>query len=286
MLLVARTSAADPLGDLEKAHNAYVAHKYGDAEGRLRALLDEQTGTLKDPDNIADARMYLGAVLVEEGRKGEADQTFEKLLLDKPDYKYDPLNVSTEAINAFLDAQARLRETIRSRQDKKAREEQAKKAKAELERERATMRLAMLEKMASEERVVERHSRWIALLPFGVGQFQNGARDLGWVFLSTEGLLVVGSAVGAAVTYYEAQQASDAISTGNGSAAHYYSAKASDAFVVGDLLAAGFLVTAIVGAIQAELKFVPETVEVRSRPLPPLALSPLLGPGLGIQGRF
>jgi hypothetical protein len=278
---------ADALGDLEKAHNAYVAHRYADAEARLRALLDEATGSLKDPDGIADARMYLGAVLVEEGKKEQANEVFERLLLDKSDYKYDPLNVSTDAINAFLDAQTRLRDTIRSRQDKKALEEQAKKAKAELDREKAALRLAMLEKMASEEQIIEKNSRWRALLPFGVGQFQNEQKDLGWVLLSAESLLAVGSVVGAVVSYYEQSQVNDSVRNGDLYAADYYRQNAYNAFVVGDLLAGAFFLTAIVGAVQAEVAFVPEIVHVRQRPIPVLALSPIAGPGgIGVSGRF
>ena len=37
--LVSGTARADARSDLEKAHNAYVAHKYEDAEARLRTLL-------------------------------------------------------------------------------------------------------------------------------------------------------------------------------------------------------------------------------------------------------
>ena len=64
---------ADALSNLEKAHNAYVAHKYDDAEARLRALLNPHTGTLRDADNIADARMYLGATLLAHGKKADAE---------------------------------------------------------------------------------------------------------------------------------------------------------------------------------------------------------------------
>jgi len=60
---VARADAKD---DLEKAHNAYMTHRYDDAEARLRALLDPTRSGLKDPDSIADARMYLAAVLLAE----------------------------------------------------------------------------------------------------------------------------------------------------------------------------------------------------------------------------
>ena len=103
---------ADALSDLEKAHNAYVAHKYDDAEARLRALLDPHAGTLKDADNIADARMYLGATLLAQGKKADAEAVFEQLLRDKPDYQPDSLRVTLQAIDALIDVRSRMREEL------------------------------------------------------------------------------------------------------------------------------------------------------------------------------
>ena len=76
-----RGARADSVSDLEKAHNAYVAHRYDDAANRLRALLDPRSGSLKEPDNVADARMYLGAALLAVGKKADADAVFQQLLL-------------------------------------------------------------------------------------------------------------------------------------------------------------------------------------------------------------
>ena len=197
LLSVTHAAKADPLADLEKAHSAYVSHRYDDAESRLRALLDPSTGGLKDPDTIADARMYLGAVLVAEGKKEEAASVFEQLLLDRHgDYQPDPLRVSQDAIDAFIDARTRVRDQLNAIQAEQVRKAQDEKAKAELERQRAADRLAMLEKLATTEVVVEHRSRWIALLPFGAGQFQNNQKDAAWLFLSSEVLLAAGSFVG------------------------------------------------------------------------------------------
>ena len=103
---------ADAKSDLEKAHNAYVAHKYDDAEARLRALLDPVSSDLKDPDSIADARMYLGAVLLAEKKSEEAASTLEDLVLSRPEYQADPLRVSLEAIDALTDAKTRLHDKL------------------------------------------------------------------------------------------------------------------------------------------------------------------------------
>ena len=180
----ARELRADASSDLEKAYSAYVAHRYEDAEKRLRALLDPQTGPLKDdPDDVADARMYLGAVLVAQGKKDPAAEIFEQLLLDRPDYQPDPLRVSLQAIDALIDARTRLRDRLEAIQAEKVRKAQEEKAKIEASRQQAAERLALLEKLAAEEIVVDRNSRWIALLPFGVGQFQDRQPALAWMFL-------------------------------------------------------------------------------------------------------
>src|SRR5665213_1013704 len=43
-----------------------------------------------------------------------------------------------------------------------------------------------------EADVTEKHSRWVALAPFGFGQFQNGQRGLGVFFLAADSLLLAG----------------------------------------------------------------------------------------------
>jgi hypothetical protein len=281
VMLGASIGRADERTELDKAYSAYIAHRYDDAEVRLRALLDPKTGTLRDPDTIADARMYLGAVLVAEGKKDDAGKIFEALLVDRPEYEPDPLRVATAAVDAFIDVRARIRARLASIKAERARVEQDARARAEAERQKAAARVALLEQLASEEVVRQENSRWIALLPFGVGQFQNGDSVLGGVFLATEGALALGSGIGAGISLYDSAKASDA-NTRLDPAASQYQTYAQQAAWVGDLLAAGFALVAITGVVQAQIAFVPERVHVRKRPLPPLSLAPVapvLAPG-------
>lgn len=283
--LVPATARADARSDLEKAHNAYVAHKYEDAETRLRALLD--SGELKDPDSIADARMYLGAVLLAEKKDEEAAKTFEKLLSDYPEYRADPLRVSLEAQDALTDARARMSEKLAAMQAEKVRQAQAAQAKLEEEKQRQARRLAMLEELARTEVVVERHSRWLALVPFGVGQFQNGQTAEGWLFLIGEGLLGGGSVVASGLSYYYVKKAYELQGTVQNSTANGYDQASRLSAVTADVLAGGFVLSAIAGIVHAQATFVPEKVETRKRELPPLSLQPVIGPtGVGIVGRF
>jgi hypothetical protein len=281
-----RQARADGQADLEKARSAYLARRYEDAEQRLRALLDAQTGGLDNPDAIADARMYLGAVLLAEKKTDEASGTFEKLLLDKPDYQPDPLRVALEAIDALIDARTRLKERLAAIQAEKVRLAEAEKVRALLEKQKAEMRIAMLERLAGEEVVTEKNSRWIALLPFGVGQFQNGQTALGYTLLASEGLLGAGSIVGAALTLYNSGLTQEAAHRGDGTAAGY-NARAQQAAIVGDVFGGTFLLAAAIGIAHAELTFVPERTIVKKRELPPVTLAPLLGPGgIAVVGTF
>ena len=94
-------------------------------------------------------------------------------------------------------------------------------------------------------------------MPFGVGQFQNGQTALGWTFLATESLLVVGSAISQLLTIYNVNQMNDAITSGSSTAGGYH-ARAQDAYVATDLFTAGF-------AVVAHRRDHPRAVHVRAR---------------------
>ena len=285
-LAAVREAHADGAADLEKAHNAYVAHQYDEAESRLRALLDPLTGSLKDPDSVADARMYLGATLVAEKKADEAATVFATLLSDKPDYQPDALRVSLDAIDAFTDARAKNRDKLAAIQADRVRKAQEEKARAEAERQRQVARLAMLEKLAGTEVVTTQNSRLIALIPFGAGQFQNGQTGLAWTLLVGEGLLAVGSGVGAAVSYYNIGQRDGAYANSPAVAAQY-NQRAQTAAIAGDLFAGGFFLVALAGVIHAEVTFVPEVTTERKREVPSMSIAPVLGlGGVGVRGTF
>ncbi len=284
----AANAGSDELSDLERAYGAYVGHHYAEAESRLRALLDTKVGALKDPESVADARMYLGAVLLAEGKKEAAAELLEELVLEKPDYQPDPMRVPLAALDAVVDARLRLRDKLVAIQAEKVRRAVDEKARAEAVKQRAALRLARLERDASEEVVVERHSRWEALIPFGVGQFQNRQYALGWSLFTTESLLAAGSAISLGLNLYNESLAYEAVQGRTGTASQY-EARAQEASILGNVFAAGFAAVVIGGIVQAEAAFVPQHVHVeeRKRALPSLSLAPVVGVGrLGIAGSF
>ncbi|HSY21090.1 MAG TPA: hypothetical protein VK841_03200, partial [Polyangiaceae bacterium] len=285
---------ADEPGDLEKAYGAYAGHHYEEAESRLRALLDVKPGAPKDPDRIADVRMTLAAVLLAEGKKDEAGALLEKLLLDKPEYQPDPLRVSLPALDALVDARHRLTDKLVATQNRMVKEAQEHEAKAEAEKRQAAARLETMRRLASERIVVERHSRFEALLPFGVGQFQNRQPTLGVAFLTGESLLVAGSVIGFGLTIYNESLASQALQQHAGTAGGYQT-RADEAAVVGNIFAAGLAAGVIGGILQAQIAFVPQHVHIEHGPLPPsvppapagVSIAPVIGPGaIGLAGSF
>ena len=281
---------ADDQSDVAKARAAYEAKNYDDAEKRLRAMLDPETGTLKDPSLRTQARMYWGATMLALKRKDEATAMFEKLLLDDPSYEPDPLSFPSDVIDVFIDTRKRIIDKINAAKAEQARLAAERRAREEEEKRRAQERLRLLEKLATEEKITVRHSRWVALIPFGAGQFQNGQPVLGAIFLTTEAaMLIVGAA---AIPFYVSNrsQAYELWTQGRdpGTApVKTYLDRANAAKFVSTGFDIAFLATAALGVVHAQLTFVPESVEVKKRPLPTVGFTPQPGGGVfGVQGRF
>jgi hypothetical protein len=78
------------------------------------------------------------------------------------------------------------------RQQEEELQREREEAEARLRAEqRERWRVAELERLASLETVVRRNDRWMAWVPFGLGQFQNEDNTLGWVFLTAESALTI-----------------------------------------------------------------------------------------------
>ena len=287
LLAVCAPARASEQTDLEKARAAYLARQYDEADARFRAILNPTTGSLRDPVLVTQARMYWGAVLLAKGRPEEATALFEKLILADPGFEPDPLSFPTDVIDLYIDTRARIRDKINAAAQQAARAEAARRAREEEARRRESARIVLLEKMASEEKIIERHSRWVALLPFGVGQFQNGQKTLGWFFLIGESALTLATAVTVPIYLYDLRNRTAAADAGDTATAKQWVARGEDVFTANLILVGALGFTAVVGVLQAQLTYVPEAVEVRRRPIPlpqavsQVTLAPLVAPVLG-----
>ncbi len=267
-------ASADPRADLEKARAAFVARNWADAEERLRALLDPKNG-LKERSLISQARMYLGASLLAQGKKDDAKETFETLVLDDPTFDPDPLSFPGDAINTFIDVRSSLLEQIRNAQQTALRLAAEKRAREEAEREKQRVWLEKVKAQAAEEKITVRHSRLVASLPFGAGQFQNGQPIVGWAFLGAEVAAVAGTAVTYGMYLYARNRENDELRRPGGDVNQLvpqYHQRAEDLRIANLAFAGAFVGIAAVGIVQAHVEFVPERAEKKKRDLPPIGL--------------
>jgi hypothetical protein len=221
--------------------------------------------------------MYWGAVMVALGRNKDATTIFEQLLLQHDaQFEPDPLSFPTAVLDAFSQTKARIRdelnaaaaEALKRAEDKRKRDEEAKIREAK--------RLAAIENLATTQTTIEHHSRWIALMPFGAGQFQNGRTVAGFGFLIGEGALAVAAGVTGAISLSKSSQAQNIYRDNPTPANPAVTGPATDArddavnWRYANLVCAGaFVVTAVIGIVQANVEYQSDVVTVKKRPLPP-----------------
>lgn len=169
----------------EKGRLAFGRAQYQDAIAILRPLLYPDS-RLETEGEVVQAHRMLGVAHVFEKQLTEARHEFRKLLELRPDYRFDPLLDPAPVVEIFEGVLRERQSDLQALQALRDRELEAQRAR---ERE-----------CTVERRSVER-SRFIAVLPFGTGQFHNGQARKGWLFLGVEAALAATS-VGALVTNF------------------------------------------------------------------------------------
>ena len=169
----------------------------------------------------------------------------------------------------------------------------AQRKRAEVERQR----VVELERLASTETLIRKNERWMAWVPFGMGQFHNDDPTLGWVFLSSEVLLA-----GTAITATSIELGLHSRAEGGRAPldADDLTSKVQAARQVGTVAWLSLIGVAIAGIVEANLSFVSELpAGRRQRPLPDglrspepasgdvLRVKPVVGDRwLGLSGTF
>jgi hypothetical protein len=118
--------------------------------------------------------------------------------------------------------------------------------------------------LAQEETVRTPRSRWLALVPFGVGQFQNENKPLGYLFLTSEILLAATTLTTLGVETHlvlATSQIDKPDPSNKPRIDNWYSALNYSSYA--------WLGVSLVGILEAQLSFVPEDRKLRKRPLPP-----------------
>lgn len=194
VLLAPALVRAGDIEDFEIARSAYESGDYERAVIYFEQLVGGDAPRLESPALVTESRKYLGAAYLFVGRRDAARDEFERLLRAEPTYVLDPLRFPVDVQELF--------ESVRERLDFERREADARAA-LEARADRADARARELVRFAEEEVTLElSNSRWLALAPLGIGQFQNGNDELGWAFLVTE-VVLAGTAVAAAIWWQE-----------------------------------------------------------------------------------
>jgi len=286
--------------ELARVVSLVEAAKYEECAARLSRLLDPGVPhSLAQPEVVEAARLYHATCLIGLGKTEAAEQPLRAALRKNPQMRApDSLIFPPRVIDLFIKVRDELYEELRRvERDSIERARREAVAKQQQDNDRWAMMLK-LERMAQQEIVVERHHRWIACLPFGIGQFQNGNKPLGWLFFGSEVALGATAIVSTAVfTHIEAQTA-QYVSEGRPPGPDV-TKRLDDWHTALVLSSYGFLGVAALGILEAQISFVPEVRRVRERPLPKALKSPgvtwrltpdvAVGPSdvrLGVRGAF
>lgn len=252
--------------ELARAAGLYEAGKYSQCAQEFRALLNPKSSrALHDPAVIEKARVYYAACLIGSGHPKEADEPLKRAVRANPQMKApDSLMFPQVVIDHFLHVQDELRSEIQRAEQEQIRKAQAAHQRVEQEQKQHAARIAQLKELASEQQVIVKNRRWIAAVPFGVGQFQNRQPVLGWTFLASE--VALG---GAALTsmllqsYYRSQ----ALNPTKSAASLRQNDQAAQTVLT--ISSYSLLAVTAAGILQAEFAFVPEFKDgVRHRALP------------------
>lgn len=277
----------------------YDAGQYDQCAEQLGTLLGDATqSTELSPRTREQASVYRAACLIAQGKLKDADDVFRIVIRANPQMAVPSTIVFPQAvIERFVIVRTTLFEEIRRGEEERIKKEREAVARAKLEAEAERTRVAGLEKLAAEETVVTQNHRWLAWVPFGVGQFQNRQPVLGAVFLTSEVLLL-----GTAVTSAMIQLHLNSVAKGgrgftDEAQIDQLNENLRTANTVGLYTTGGFIAVAALGVIQANLAFVPEFplgVRPRGTRQPPRASAVIApyatplegGAAAGVFGRF
>jgi hypothetical protein len=184
---------ATPAVEFERGKNAFARGEYGRAVELLRPLVYPEV-RLESEGEVVQAHRMLGVASLFEDDPESARREFRKLLELRPDYRFDPLLDPPRVVDFFnlvvKEEEAELAVIEAKRRHRE--EELLARQRREAERQRAQQAIVLR---------YEHRSYAVNFVPFGAGQFQNGQRKKGWMFLGAEAALG-GTSVAAFVTNF------------------------------------------------------------------------------------
>ncbi len=274
------TDDENVIESMRRARNYFEYGDYASTARILKRLID--TGKFESAELRAEAYRLLGLSYFYQTKRGDAYQAFLELAYVDPDAELDPFYVPPAAVALLEQVKKDAEKQLAPLRAQRRAEEEARRRLAQeeanrrrqREREEEQRRLSALAPTI-ERRVVQREF-WVSLLPFGVGQLQNGDRMLGIALATTQ--VIAGATSGGSALLIETLRDP---STGKfGGGVYPLAQRLNVAKWVGAALFYGLWLG---GALHASLNFQPETQLpdrlVTSRPADALP-APLLPPGL------
>lgn len=249
----------------DRARIYYESAKYTSCVDAFSRLLD-RSESLR-PKERAAARTYLAACLIASNRVEDARQQFRQAILEDRQLEApDPVVFPQAVIDVYVQVRSSLMDALRRQQEEEflrsAREAAAQRERVERERERVTE----LERLASTEILIRKNERWMAWVPFGLGQFHNDDQTLGWIFLTSELALA-----GTAITATSIELGLHARAEGGRAPldSEDLTSKVRAAHQVGTVAWLALIGVAVAGVVEANLSFRSELpAGQRRRPLP------------------
>ncbi len=275
--------AADELSDFESARRNYDRQSYARAAKGLESLVGGVVPRATNSVVRLEARKYLGATYLFQGKKEEARQQFRLLLEEDPDYELDPVAFPEAVVQTFHEIKEEVTSELAQRDALEDALQQRERSEEVEELIRQQQRIQSLEELAAVETVEKVNSRWIAAIPFGVGQFQNENRKLGIMFAVTQSVFLA-SSIATFVGHNSLRDenpAPDQLDRAR---------RVERALRIGNWVSVGaFLSFAVAGVIEAEVRFKPVIKTTRPRELPddtpsPRSTGPQIRLDLGLTG--
>ncbi|HEY6877462.1 MAG TPA: hypothetical protein VI299_05555 [Polyangiales bacterium] len=262
VLLSSSAARADDLSEFEAARTRYDRHDYKRAVDAFRVLVGGDPPRITNSLLVLESRKYYAASLLFVGADEEARLQFRLLLQQEPDYALDPLAFPTDVVALFESVKGQLRRDLDRRREAELQEQRAAAQEAEAARIKRRDNLARLRLLAETQTIEVRNSRWLATIPFGVGQFQNGQRGLGVALAMAETI----AAATSMVTYFGHQSMLNeraSVSNLDNLEQRERIWRAANWASFGS-----FAVLAIAGIVDAHVRFVPARVTQTPRLLP------------------
>lgn len=286
LLLASGRASADQAQEFDVAKARFDRGLYAEASQLLEVLLDPRkppcaegvtNGGCRaiDPELIERARGMYVTCLVPLGRYDDADAQIAMILRENPAFSPSPAVFPAEVVDRFTMMRGRMRDELDTLVRERAERERLKREAESQARQAELARLAELSRLAAEETVVERRSRWIAALPMGVGQFQNDDTTLAWVFAGTQAAAGITSIVTGVI---EAEHATvdidETVLLPDGSRRPVYDEAALNESIaqmalVNRIAFGTWAGLTVLGIVQAQIAFEPEKITKRPRREPP-----------------